>query len=490
MKKILGFSVFAIILLSIFSPLVLAENGNILFYGDSLGKIEDSIKSNYNITKTQTIPQNLSQFKVIAIINPERGISPDEITRIFDFVNSGGTLLIIAEDFTEASSITQINRLLASLSIEVNVDRVYDDTYFTSYNTNVLIKGDDTFPPSQGVSKILYVSGSSLKGKFDGDLKTNTTSYSKNYDEFQTYGKGQRPPVSAFVKYGKGMMIIVGDKSLFEDTYVVQEDNALFVMNLFDFAIGNSNSINQRIQYKENYDQEVNSFLSYFDSVKKKGFSEMKPTETNIINSLIQQAQGNYSFGLYREAYTTISQAITLFEAQIESIDSGFNEKLQKAKNLESDARIKGIAVSDEALFSEGVYYLAQAEKETNLNKRIELLDKSIEILEKFGQGDMQRAKIEIDTADSKLKEAKKTLFYENDVQKADELLIEAKSLFNRGKYLDAFSIATESQNYSERAIGKYNIFKIILGLGLLLSALLLMVITKRILSWKAQKKK
>jgi hypothetical protein len=216
----------------------------------------------------------------------------------------------------------------------------------------------------------------------------------------------------------------------------------------------------------------------------------MKPTETNIINSLIQQAQGNYSFGLYREAYTTISQAITLFEAQIESIDSDFNEKLQKAKNLESDARIKGIAVSDEALFNEGVYYLAQAEKETNLNKRIELLDKSIEILEKFDQGDMQRAKIEIDTADSKLKEAKKTLFYENDVQKADELLIEAKSLFNRGKYLDAFSIATESQNYSERAIGKYNIFKIILGLGLLLGALLLMVITKRILSWKAQKKK
>ena len=242
MKKILGFSVFAIILLSMFSPLVLAENENILFYGESLGKIEDSIKGNYSITKTQTIPQNLSQFKVITIINPERGISPEEIPRVLDFVNSGGTLLIIAEDFTEASSITQINRLLASLNIEVNVDRVYDDTNFASYNTNVLIIGDDNYPPSQGVSKILYVSGSSLKGKFDGELKTNTTSYSKNYDEFQTHEKGQRPPVSAFVKYGKGKVILVGDKSLFEDTYVVQEDNALFAMNLFDFAIGNSNS--------------------------------------------------------------------------------------------------------------------------------------------------------------------------------------------------------------------------------------------------------
>ena len=171
-------------------------------------------------------------------------------------------------------------------------------------------------------------------------------------------------------------------------------------------------------------------------------------------------------------------------------IDTEFNEKLQKAKNLESEARSKGFTVADEAVFNEGVYYLTQAEKENNLNKRIELIDKSIQVLDKFGQGDMQRAKIEIDTADSKLKEAKNTLFYENDVQKADEHLTEAKRLFNRGKYSDAFSMATESQKYSERAIEKYNIFKIILGLGLLLGVLLLMIITKRILSWKAEKKK
>ncbi|HII94987.1 MAG TPA: hypothetical protein HA367_04530 [Candidatus Methanofastidiosum sp.] len=286
------------------------------------------------------------------------------------------------------------------------------------------------------------------------------------------------------------MVIIVGDKSIFEDTYVVREDNALFAMNLFDFAVGDSNAIDQRIQYKENFDQEANSFLAYFDSMKKNGFSEIKPTETNRITSLIQQAKSNYSFGLYREAYTTISQAIILLDSQMDFIDTEFNEKLQKAKNLESDARSKGIAVTDEAVFNEGVYYLTQAEKEINLTKRIELIDKSIEILEKFGQGDMQRAKIEIDTADSKLKEAKNTLFYENDVQKADELLTEAKRLFNRGKYSDAFSMATESQKYSERVIEKYNIFKIILGLGLLLGALLLMVITKRIISWKAEKKK
>jgi len=490
MKKILGFSVFLIMLLSIFSPLVFADNENVLFYGQSLGKIEDSIKINYNITKSQVIPQNISQYKVITIITPDKGISSEEIQRLLDFVNSGGTLLIIAEDFTEASSITQINRLLASLNIEVNVDRVYDDTNFASYNTNVLIQGDDNYLPSKGVSKIIYVSGSTLKGEFDGELKSNTTSYSKNYDEFQTYGKGQRPPVSASVKYGEGMVIIVGDKSLFEDTYVVQEDNALFAMNIFDFAMGDANAIDQRVQYKENYDQESNSFLSYFDSMKKNGFSEIKPTETNRITSLIQQAQSYYSFGRYREAYTTLSQAITLLESQMDFIDAEFNEKLQKAKNIESEARSKGITVADEAVFNEGVYYLTQAEKETNLNKRIELIDKSIEILEEFGRGDMQRAKIEIDTADSKLKEAKNTLFYENDVQRADELLTEAKRLFNRGKYSDAFSMATESQKYSERAIGKYNIFKIILGLGLLLGVLLLMIITKRILLWKAEKKK
>ena len=59
-----------------------------------------------------------------------------------------------------------------------------------------------------------------------------------------------------------------------------------------------------------------------------------------------------------------------------------------------------------------------------------------------------------------------------------------------KGNYSEAISKATESQKYAERAIENYNIFKIILGLGLLLGALLLMVITKRIFSWKKQKEK
>ncbi|MCC7573421.1 MAG: DUF4350 domain-containing protein [Candidatus Methanofastidiosum sp.] len=490
MKKIFASCIFGIIILSIFSPLIFAENENILFYGKSLGKIEDSIKVSYNITKTQELPQNLSQYKTITIITPERGISPEEVTRILTFVDNGGALLILADDFTEAGSISQINRLLASLNIEVNVDRVYDDTSFSNYNQNVLVEGDDNYAPSKGVSRLLYVSGSSIKGNFDRELKSNITSYSKNYDGFETYRMGQRPPVSGFLKYGNGMIIIVGDTSLFQDKYVVQEDNALFVMNLFDFALGNSNAIDQRIQYKENYDQEAISFLPYFDSMKNRGFSEIKSNETNSITSLIQKAQSSYSFGLYREAYTSISQANNLLETQMNSINDDFNEKLQKAKNLESEARSKGVAVADEALFNEGVYYTNQAEKEISLTKRVELIDKAIEILDKFGQGDMQRAKIEIDTADSRLKEAKKTLFYENDVQKADELLTDARKLFNRGNYSDALSTAAESQKYSERAIEKYNIFKIILGLGLLLVALLLMIITKRILAWKAQKEK
>ncbi len=489
MKKIISFSIFSILVFSLFSPFILAEAQNILIYGESLGKIENSIKTNYNISKMQKIPQDLSNYGAIVIIVPKTGISTEEIPKLVSFVDSGGSLIIVAEDFTEASSISQINRLLSSFKIEVNIDRVYDDTSFSSFNTRVLIKGDDNYPPSKGVSNILYVSGSSLKGKFDGELKSNTTSYSKNYDEFETYKKGSRPPVSGYIKHGNGMIILIGDKSLFEDAYVVHEENALFVMNLFDFAMGRYNLIENRLRYKENYDEEIKSFLPYFESMKSNGFSVIKPTETNRINSLIEQSQNSYSFGLYREAFTTLSQATTLFKSQLEVVNKGFNDKLVKGKNLEDQARSKGVTVSDEAIFSEGVYYLTQAEKEPNLIKRVELIDKAIDILENFGQGDMQRAKIEIDTADSKLKEAKKTIFYEKDVQKADELLTTARKLYNREEYPDAFSKAQESQKYSSRAIEKYNIFKIIVGLGLLLGALLLMIISKRILSWKAKKK-
>jgi len=489
MKKLLGFGMLAIFLLSIFSPLAFAQSENILFYGKSLGKIEDSIKVNYNITKTQQLPDNLSTYKAITIILPEKGVSSEEILKILDFVDSGGALIIIADDFNETTSISQINRLLASLNVEVNVDRVYDDTSFMDFNTQVLVKGDNIFLPSKGVSRLLYVSGSSLKGEFNGELKSNITSYSKNYDQIETYRIGQRPPVSGFVNYGDGIVIIVGDKSLFEDAYVIQEDNALFAMNLFDFAMGNSNAINQRLQYKENYDDEINSFLSYFNSMKNEGFSEIKPNETIRINSLVDQAKNNYSFGLYEEAYNSISLALTLFKSHMSLINNDFFERLENAKNLENQARSLGVSVADEAVFNEGVYYLNEAEKETNLTKRVELVDKAIGIFEQFGQGDTQRAKIEIDTADSKLKQAKKTMFYESDVQKAEELLTDARSLYNRGKYSEAISMANESQRYSERAIEKYNIFKIVLALGLLLIVFLLMIITKRILSWKSQKK-
>ncbi|NMC60524.1 MAG: hypothetical protein GYA51_14240 [Candidatus Methanofastidiosa archaeon] len=490
MRKILTLPILVILIISLFPSLVLAGNDNILFYGKELGRIENTLKTNYTISKTQILTQNLSEYKVVTLITPERGISPEDVARLLDYVNSGGTLFIIAEDFTDGSTTSQINRLLSSLNISLNVDRLYDDKNFFTYNNNVLITGDDNYLPSKGVSRILYVNGCTIKGKFDGQLKSSSTSYSKNYDGLETYMKGQQAPVSAFVKYGKGIILLVGDRSLFEDNYVVQGDNALFALNLFDFAAGKYDLISKRVEYKEKYDEEISSFLSDYDSKKKGGFSELKTVETKEIDLFIEKAQSNYLFGLYSEAYTEISQAKTKFESEVGLINMEFNQKLQAAKNLETEAKNKGIATADEAVFNEGVYYLNQAEKEINLKRRIELLDSAILILENFGQGDRQRAKIEIDTAEDKLNESKKTLFYENDVQKAEEYLNHAKELFNQGDYFDASSKAIESQKYANRAIEKYNIFKIVIGLGLLLGVLILMIITKRIFSWKKQKKK
>ncbi|HQQ48971.1 MAG TPA: hypothetical protein PLJ72_04845, partial [Methanofastidiosum sp.] len=121
MKKIIGSLIFAIIALSLLSSTVMAESNNILFYGKDLGKIENSLKVDHSITKTQIIPQNLSSYKVIALISPDTGIFPTDNARLLEYVNAGGSLIIIAEDFTEASVTTQLNRLLAPVSIEFNV---------------------------------------------------------------------------------------------------------------------------------------------------------------------------------------------------------------------------------------------------------------------------------------------------------------------------------------------------------------------------------
>lgn len=490
MKRILASIFFGLILFSLFSPLVLSSKDNILFYGKDLGKIENSINVNYSINKVQTLPLNISQYKVITIISPEKGFLPEDITRLLDYVNSGGTLFLIAEDFTEGSTTSQYNRLLYPLNLEFNVDRLYDDSSFYLSSNNVLIKADDNFFPSKGVSKILYVNGCTLKGSFDGYQNSNITSFSKNYDGFETYKKGQRPVVSAFKRYGKGIILLVGDRSFLEDTYVTQQDNALFALNLFDFAAGNYDLISQRVDFKQRYDKESLLFYNSFLGLEKQGFSTLKPNENAQINSLIAQAKNNYSLGLYQEAYDNMSKANLIFNTQINLINNEFNLKLQKAKNLEIQAINKGVPVADEAVFNEGVFYLRQAEKETNLEKRISMIDSALQILENFGQGDKQRAKIEIDTAESKLKEAKQTLFYENDVLNSEEYLNQAKEFYNKGNYSEAISRATESEKYANRAIEKFTIFKIIIGLGLLLGALLLMIITKRIFAWKKQKEK
>ncbi len=490
MKKLIGYSVLGILIFSIFSPLVFAENQDILFYGKSLGAIEDSIMVNYNITKTQQIPQNLSPYSVVALITPERTISTSEVSRLLDYAYDGGALVVIGEDFTEAASISQLNRLLSSLNITINIDRLYDDVNNVDFNTRVLIRGDRNYLPTRGVSKFVYPSGATLRGTFDSILRSNTTSYSKNYDEFELYSRGHRPPVSGYVRHGDGIVIIVGDRSLFEDTFVVQEDNALFALNLFDFAAGNNYLIFERVQYKQYYDEDVEEFLPKFELMKNEGFSELKPTQTNRINSWISQAENSYSFGLYRDAYNTILRAITLFESEMKSLDDEFYEKLDLAKQYELEARRIGISVADQAVFDEGVYYLNQAEKETNLVKRTELIDNALDILEKFGKRDIQKARTEIDTANSKLRDARRTLFYDYDVKRAEEFLIEAKVHYNEGEYPEATFKAEESQRYSERAIRKYNIFRVIIGLGLLLVVLLFMILTKRILSWRTEKEK
>ena len=77
MKKIISFSVFSIIVFSLFSPFMLAETQNILIYGESLGKIENSIKTNYNISKMQKIPQDLSNYGAVVIVIPKTGISTE-----------------------------------------------------------------------------------------------------------------------------------------------------------------------------------------------------------------------------------------------------------------------------------------------------------------------------------------------------------------------------------------------------------------------------
>jgi len=185
-----------------------------------------------------TVGTNVSQYPttgadgtVAVVLSPAEPYSPSERTRIAEFVQSGGTL-VVAEDYRP-----QGNALLAAVGADARFDGrpLYDNRnyYRNSSFPEATPAGD--YPETAGVDTVVLNHGTTVRPGAATTL-VNTSEYAY----LDTNGNAQLDngeelasrPVVTRESVGDGRVIAVGDPSVFVNAMLERGDNRRFVRNL------------------------------------------------------------------------------------------------------------------------------------------------------------------------------------------------------------------------------------------------------------------
>ncbi|MDS0221646.1 DUF4350 domain-containing protein [Haloarcula sp. S1AR25-5A] len=185
-----------------------------------------------------TVGTNVSQYPttgadgtVAVVLSPEEPYSSRERTRIAEFVQSGGTL-VVAEDYRP-----QGNALLAAVGADARFDGrpVYDNQnyYRNSSFPEATPAGD--YPETAGVDTVVLNYGTTVRaGNATTLVNTSEFAYldtNGNAELDNEEELGSRPVVTS-ESVGDGRVIAVGDPSVFVNAMLERGDNRRFVRNL------------------------------------------------------------------------------------------------------------------------------------------------------------------------------------------------------------------------------------------------------------------
>lgn len=158
-------------------------------------------------------------------------LAKNEIDALITFVEKGGGLLVVSNAGGDRGLRTNMNEVLNRFGIEMLSDQVKDETN-NEFNmpTHPVIKDIKNHPVCTGVSEIVVVAGSSIRG-------------SSNMKSLAYTSPAAEPPNAPIVVAGpfkKGRVVAIGSYRLFSNygAGLSLRNNRTFAMNIFRWLAG------------------------------------------------------------------------------------------------------------------------------------------------------------------------------------------------------------------------------------------------------------
>ena len=166
----------------------------------------------------------LKDYDVLIITNPSQDITDEEAQAIQQFVENGGGLFILGENYYNHVYYKSLNRVVAKYGIEFNNDELMDDDVNTGRAWFPLVGIYNLDHPAMKfltADHQMYYSGDTLSvsGGVAWLIRGYETSYSEDKDGNVIYEKGSKPIIAAAVEVGQGRIVAYGSSKAISDAY-------------------------------------------------------------------------------------------------------------------------------------------------------------------------------------------------------------------------------------------------------------------------------
>lgn len=171
-------------------------------------------------------PEKLSGYEVLIIMNAYRNYTDEEVNTIKEFVNNGGGLFLVGNNWgdVDGGPDFSFNKIARSFGVSfANNELVTDNEHYIFFTSCVIVDNTTPSPITNNVSSFYYYMGTYIKnpGSSDvvaytspdswGDLGYTTPEgfVSSNFEEDAGEASGPLPVISQ-MQYGQGKIVFMG----------------------------------------------------------------------------------------------------------------------------------------------------------------------------------------------------------------------------------------------------------------------------------------
>ncbi|WP_370456359.1 Gldg family protein [Thermococcus sp. GR6] len=168
--------------------------------------------------------EKLKEYDIFIITNPSQDITDEEAQAIQQFVENGGGLFILGENYYNHVYYKSLNKVVSKYGIEFNNDELMDDDVNTGRKWFPLVGIYNLDHPAMQfltADHQMYYSGDTLtvSGNVVWLVRGYETSYSVDKDGNVIYEKGSKPIIAAAVEVGSGRIVAYGSSKAISDSY-------------------------------------------------------------------------------------------------------------------------------------------------------------------------------------------------------------------------------------------------------------------------------